>query len=78
MTLFPAIVVFAFVFLFFSKEVLGNKEEEVPRRRLKTIGNKEEGVPRRRLKTSDSEPNMSDVLLRYQLMNELQEKSYRD
>ena len=60
MTLFPAIIVFAIVFLAFSKEILGKKEEEVPKRRLKT---------------KVSEPSMSDVLLRYKLMNELKDDS---
>ena len=57
MTLFPAIIVFAAVFLLFSKDVLGKKEE-----------------PRKKLKTNMSEPSMSDVLLRYKLLNELGEK----
>jgi hypothetical protein len=61
MTLFPAIIVFAVVFLAFSKEILGNKEE----------------VPRRRLKADGSEPNMSDVMLRYKLMNDLKDDSSR-
>ncbi|MBX2865497.1 MAG: hypothetical protein KTR27_18250 [Leptolyngbyaceae cyanobacterium MAG.088] len=59
MTFFPAVIVLVIVFLSFSKEVLGTKEQDVSGSKLKTNG---------------AEPNMSDVLLRYKLMNELQEK----
>ncbi len=59
MTLFPAIIVFVIVFLSFSKEILGKTEEP----------------KQKKLKTDGTEPSMSDVLLRYRLMNELQEKS---
>lgn len=57
MTLVPAIIVFALVFLFFSKEILGEKEE-----------------PKKKLKAEGPESSMSDVLLRYKLLNELGEK----
>ncbi|MGD1948362.1 MAG: hypothetical protein ACFB14_01805 [Leptolyngbyaceae cyanobacterium] len=59
MTLFPAIVVFAAVFLFFSKDVLTTEKEE----------KKEEK------KSSKAKPSMADILLKYELMDELGKKS---
>ena len=56
MTLFPAIIVFSLVFLFFSKDILTAKTES-------------------KKKTTDSEPSVSDVLLKYELLHELGKKS---
>ena len=58
MTLFPAIVVFAAVFLFFSKDVLTQKEEKKETK-----------------KSSEKKPTMADILLKYELMDELGKKS---
>ena len=57
MTLFPAIVVFAAVFLFFSKDVLTTKKEE------------------KKESKQSSKPSMADILLKYELMDELGKKS---
>ena len=58
MTLFPAIVVFATVFLFFSKDVLTQKEEKKESK-----------------KSCDAKPSMADILLKYELMDQLGKKS---
>ncbi|ESA33328.1 hypothetical protein N836_21825 [Leptolyngbya sp. Heron Island J] len=55
MVFLPAIIVFAAVFLLFSKEVLTTKEK-----------------PQKKVKTEVSEPSMSDVLLKYKILNELE------
>ena len=62
MTLFPAIVVFAAVFLFFSKDVLTQKEEKKETKKSSK-------------KSSDAKPSMADILLKYELMDELGKKS---
>lgn len=55
MAFIPAVIVFAAVFLFFSKEVLTTKEQ-----------------PQKKIKTEGSEPSMSDILLKYKILSELE------